>query len=193
MRDAWRGLKTLAGQTQPQAKDSVSRLFEQTDRAEQFYDFYCSFDRFDFTAELSQFLDRISQNIYTDVNDTEVEEITPKVVQRELKKLNIRKATGPDNLSGRVLKACSEQLSGVFSRLFNLSISSNTIPALWKKSIICPVPKRPNPVELNDFRPIVLTTIIMKCFERIMLHHLLKQTEGELDPLQFAYKRNRGV
>ena len=32
----------------------------------------------------------------------------------------------------------------------------------------------------------------MKCFERIMLHHLLKQTEGKLDPLQFAYKRNRG-
>ena len=26
-----------------------------------------------------------------------------------------------------------------------------------------------------------------------MLHHLLKQTEGELDPLQFAYKRNRGA
>ena len=30
MRDAWRGLKTLAGQTQPQAKDSVSSLSEQT-------------------------------------------------------------------------------------------------------------------------------------------------------------------
>ena len=70
---------------------------------------------------------------------------------------------------------------------------SNTIPSLWKKSFIYPVPKRPNPVELNDFRPVALTPVIMKCFERIMLHHLLKQTEGKLDPLQFAYKRNRGV
>ena len=99
MRDAWRGLKTLAGQTQPQAKDSVSSLSEQTDRAEKCNDFYCRFYRFDFTAELSQVLDRVRQNIYTDVNDTEVEEITPKVVQRELNKLNIRKAKRPDNLS----------------------------------------------------------------------------------------------
>ena len=30
-------------------------------------------------------------------------------------------------------------------------------------------------------------------FERIMLHHLLQQTEGKLDPPQFAYKRNKGV
>ena len=128
MRDAWRGLKTLAGQTQPQAKDSVSSLSEQTDRAEKFNDFYCRFYRFDFTAELSQVLDRVRQNIYTDVNDTEVEEITPKVVQRELNKLNIRKAKGPDNLSGRVLKACSEQLFGVFARLFNNQLKYHTCP-----------------------------------------------------------------
>ena len=84
MRDAWRGLKTLAGQTQPQAKDFVSSLSEQTDRAVKCNDFYYRFDRFDFTAKLSQVLDRVRQNIYTYVNDTEVEEITPKVVHREL-------------------------------------------------------------------------------------------------------------
>ena len=84
MRDAWRGLKTLAGQTQPQAKDSVSSLSEQTDRAVKCNDFYYRFDRFDFTTKLSQVLDRVRQNIYTYVNDTEVEEITPKVVHREL-------------------------------------------------------------------------------------------------------------
>ena len=188
MRDAWRDLETLAGQTQSQAKDSVSSLSEQTESAGKCNHFYCRFHRFDLTAELSQVLDRVMQNIYTDVSDTEVKEITPNVVQRELNKLNIRIATWPDNLSGSLLNACSEQLSDVFARLVNLSISSNTIPALWKKSIICPVNKIPNPVELNDFRPVALTPIIMKCFERIMLHHLLKQTEGKLDPLQFAYK-----
>ena len=54
-------------------------------------------------------------------------------------------------------------------------------------------PKKANPAELNDLRPIALIPIIMKCFERIMLHRLLKQTQGKLDPLQFAYKRNVGV
>ena len=150
MRDAWQGLKTLAGQAQPQAKDFASSVSEKCN------DFYCRFDRFDFTAELSQVLDRVRQNIYTDVNDTEVEEITPKVVQRELNKLNTRKATGSGNLSGRVLKACSEQLSLVFLQGCSTCQSAT------------------NPVELNDLRTVALTPIIMKCFERIMLHHLLK-------------------
>ena len=53
---------------------------------------------FDINAELSQVLD----SMYTYINDdTEVEEIIPEIVQRELNQLNIWKATGPDNLSSR--------------------------------------------------------------------------------------------
>ena len=45
----------------------------------------------------------------------------------------------------------------------------------------------------SDFGPVALTPIVMKCFERIMWHRLLKETNGKPDPLQFAYKRNVGV
>ena len=71
MPDAWQGLKTLAGQTQSQAKDSVSSLSEQTDRAEKCNEFYCYFGRFDFTAELSHVLDRVRQNIYASFSFSE--------------------------------------------------------------------------------------------------------------------------
>ena len=40
---------------------------------------------------------------------------------------------------------------------------------------------------------LLITPIILKCFERIMLHHLLCQTKGKCYPLQFAYKRTMGV
>ena len=55
------------------------------------------------------------------------------------------------------------------------------------------VAKKENTMEFNDFCPVALTPTIMKCFERIMWHRLLKQTEGKPDPLQFAHKRNVGV
>ena len=48
-------------------------------------------------------------------------------------------------------------------------------------------------MEVNEFRPIAFTPVIMKCFERIMWHRLIKQTEAKSAPLQFAYKRNVGV
>ena len=67
------------------------------------------------------------------------------------------------------------------------------MPTLWKTSIICPVPKKAKVSTLNDFRPIALTPVVMKCFERIVLTKLLSQTSHLLDPLQFAYKHNRGT
>ncbi len=38
-------------------------------------------------------------------------------VRRELKRVNIRKAAGPDGITGRVLRSCADQLAGLF--IFN--------------------------------------------------------------------------
>ncbi len=49
-------------------------------------------------------------------------------VTRSFKRLNIRKAVGPDGIPGRVLKACAFQLAGVFTDIFNLSLSLSVVP-----------------------------------------------------------------
>ena len=64
---------------------------------------------------------------------------------------------------------------------------------MWKKSIIRPIPKNNKPKTLNDYRPVALTSIVMKCLERIVLKFLLPVTDDLTDPMQFAYKRNRGT
>ncbi|XP_061610528.1 opsin-5 isoform X3 [Phyllopteryx taeniolatus] len=46
---------------------------------------------------------------------------------------------------------------------------------------------------LNDYRPVSLTSVVMKSFERIMLDHLKTVTGPLLDPLQFAYRANRSA
>jgi len=56
-----------------------------------------------------------------------------------------------------------------------------------------PIPKKPRPTILNDFRPIALTSVAMKSMERLVLNRLLRQTSDQLDPLQFAYRHNRSV
>ena len=64
---------------------------------------------------------------------------------------------------------------------------------MWKKSTICPVPKNNRPKQLNDYRPVALTSVATKCFERIILPRLLNCTQPCMDPFQFAYKKNRGT
>jgi len=85
-------------------------------------------------------------------------------VRQVLKTVNIWKAAGLDGVLGKVLCACADQLVGVLTRLFNLSLSQTTVPQCLKLAIIIPVPKTPSPKCPNDYRPIALTSVVMKCF-----------------------------
>ena len=67
------------------------------------------------------------------------------------------------------------------------------MPRAWKTSTIIPVPKKATPLQLNDYRPVALTPIIAKCFEKVVSKHLKFDVVDQLGPFQFAYKASRGV
>ncbi len=126
------------------------------------------------------------------------EEVSPLTlsvadVTRSFKRVNIRKAVGPDGIPGRVLKACAFQLAGVFTDIFNLSLSLSVVPACFKKSTIVPIPKKNKITCLNDWRPVALTPIFSKCFEKLVREHICSVLPASLDPLQFAYRSNRST
>ena len=93
-------------------------------------------------------------------------------VKKALTKINPRKATGPDNIPGRVLKDCAEELKHVFTDIFNTSLQQAIVPSCFKAATIIPVPKKSSPSCFNDYRPVALTPIIMKCFERLVMAHI---------------------
>lgn len=117
---------------------------------------------------------------------------TPSVI-KAFKALHIRKASGPDRIPPLILHNFAWELSAAWCPVFQLSVDTHTIPTEWKRSIIIPVPKKPCPRENNDFRPVALTSVIMKSFERVMLSKLRPQVQNLLDPYQFAYKDRRST
>ncbi len=114
-------------------------------------------------------------------------------VRRELRRVNIRKAAGPDGITGCVLRSCADQLAGLFTSIFNESLATSVIPTSFKKSVIIPVPKNSKPSCLNDYRPVALTSTVMKVFERLLKKHIWSSIPATLDPLQFAYRPNRST
>ncbi|KAK1792854.1 hypothetical protein P4O66_012764 [Electrophorus voltai] len=96
-------------------------------------------------------------------------------VRGVFKRVNTRKAMGPDGICGRVLKACADQLPR------------------FKRSTIVPVPKKPRPSDLNDYRPVALTSVVMKCFEKLVRDFITSSLPASTDPLQFAYHHNRST
>ncbi len=46
---------------------------------------------------------------------------------------------------------------------------------------------------MNDWRPVALTPIFSKCFEKLVREHICSVLPASLDPLQFAYRSNRST
>ena len=183
VKSAWAGLNAMMGKD---VKKQGLKCDDPTKFANDLNTFYARFDEYDFSNEV----DNVCQPLLTIPNDVPLFE---KDVKKVLSRVNPKKACGPDRVGGKILKECSDQLSVVLTRLFQLLMNFHFVPKTWRTSQITPVAKTAKAKEMNDFRPIALTSIVCKCLERLVCDHLIGSLAGRLDPLQFAYKTKRGV
>lgn len=63
-------------------------------------------------------------------------------VQKTLRRVNTRKAPGPDNIPGQVPRECADQLACVLTDIFNTLLDQTIVPSCFKTAIIIPVPKK---------------------------------------------------
>ena len=86
------------------------------------------------------------------------------------------KASGQDGISARMLKNTAHSIAPSITKLFNLSLSTGTIPSRWKKSLVVPIPKSQELSNPSHYRPVSLLPIISKVLERhifmIVMDHL---------------------
>ena len=52
--------------------------------------------------------------------------------------------------------------------IFNFCIRKGVLPDVWKLASIVPLPKKPNPKAYNDYRPVALPSVVIKCFQNIL-------------------------
>ena len=181
-KDAWKGLKTLCGFNSKRATPDAD-IFD----INQMNAFFARFDNNDFSEEFSNVVSTIRGNTYDRIV------ITEDNVRRSLNRVRPGKATGPDNIPARALKYCAEQLAPIFRQLFQDSLDQGLSPVRWKVSEVKPIAKITFPKVFNDFRPVVLTSNIMKCLEDFVREYLCESVCDISDPLQFAYRKNRSV
>ena len=188
MADTWKGLKTLTGENSHGQSQSSMTTGERRTFSNNLNDFFCRYENVDHNLNMSDLINRTSgQSPYDGFT------INKEDAKMVFTKVNVRKSVGPDDICSKLLKVCAPQLCQVFSTLFTWSLKDGIVPGLWKTSMICPTPKNNSPSDLSQYRPIAITSVVMKCFEKIVLHHLLDLTNGMQDPFQFAYKPNRSI
>ena len=104
-----------------------------------------------------------------------------------LKNVNPSKAAGPDGIHGMVLKNCAASLAKPLTSLYNVSFVTGCIPDDWKLASVVPIHKKDDKSSVENYRPISLTSLVMKVFEKCIRKELFSVTEKFLDPRQHGF------
>ena len=167
-KQAWHSVKSILGCIKSKKRCSVSNSAEF---ANDLNTFYCRVDCNDFEVE------RKCAVQYANLPPEHTFEIPRADVASVFKIVKVNKAAGPDTITGKLIKICHLQLCSVVHVLFQLCVELGEIPLQRKTAEIVPIPKKPNLVLLNDYRPSALTSLLVKSFERIVLKYMLPQVE----------------
>ena len=95
---------------------------------------------------------------------------TTDLVTRAIRSCSNTKAFGPDKLSIFHLKHLGPRATAYLTALFNDSVNSSRIPAIWKSSIVIPIPKPgKDSSQGTSYRPISLICPAAKVLEALIL------------------------
>ena len=140
-----------------------------------------------------QFSDSSNYDIDIDFSDKMFTDFKfdPVTICNILRNINVNKSPGPDGIHGKVLKNCALTLSFPLSILFNLSYFSGQLPTDWKLANVTPVHKKGDKTNVENYRPISLTSLIMKVMEKCIRDELYSKCCNLINDNQHGFLPNK--
>lgn len=115
-------------------------------------------------------------------------------IQKSLSFFSNGKAAGPDHIFAELIKHDEELTSQLLSILFKICYRFAVIPAMWSKANVVPIYKNKGDIsDIGNYRPISLTCVIRRVYERQLLLELLGITENILTPNQGGFRPKRST
>ena len=105
-------------------------------------------------------------------------------------------SSGPDECPNKVLKSLGPHGKCFILNLLNRSFLKNEIPKEWKTAKIIMIKKKPNdPNNINNYRPISLTSTLVKLIERLIKKRLMAYLDNNqiISKYQSGFRENRSA
>ena len=120
---------------------------------------------------------------------------TKDSVLNKLRSLKEGKSPGPDGFSVSVLKKCANSLADPLSVLFNQSIDTGILPLDWKTALITPVYKKGDKLDADNYRPISLTSLVVKVMESIIYDNMIAflMKHNVIPPAQHGFLPGKSI
>ena len=135
-------------------------------------------------------LDSGAMGLYRGTEDF-IEYISTEKVRNAMRSFGSRKAPGPDGFKQIVLKNLNEKAVIFLTALYKMSVRTQQVPSCWRKMdvILIPKPGKEDYSSPKSYRPITLSSFVLKGLERIMLWYLREKVITKALVSQHAYTR----
>ncbi len=137
------------------------------------------------------------KTFFTTHNDTDISidtiHTTPDDVLAAIKDISSSSAAGPDGTPSSLLKHCARELAEPLAIFYNKSFEEGILPIICKTAAVIPVHKGGDKSLASQYRPISLTSVIIKIFERIIRKELVHFLESNklMNESQHGFRKGR--
>ena len=127
--------------------------------------------------------DLVLEDCHIEVND----------IVKQLDNLKIIRATGPDEMIARVIVEVRKEIVIPIPKLFCLGYKQGRLPQDWRDAIVIPIYKKGSKKDPGNYRPVSLTSIIVKIMETIIRDHLMKHLLKKklISDFQYGFRSGR--
>ena len=125
----------------------------------------------------------------TTIEDFDVSEFR---IENVCNSLDMRKATGDDNLPATLFKNLSSSLSISLRQIFTKIKQTSCYPDQWKMAIIIPIfKKKGDRSSVINYRPVSILPIVSKILDRCIFIDLYRFVEPRLSSCQYGFIKGR--
>jgi hypothetical protein len=140
--------------------------FEDQEKAQLLNDYFCSIATLDNDNKDIPYMTDRGPGILTEIIVTELD------INDIISCLDPQKASGPDDISHRMLIATKNTICRPLCKLFNLSLRKKCFPSFWKLANVITVCKKSDKSIASNNRPISLLSCVSKNFERTVFKYV---------------------
>ena len=197
----WNFIKTLNGTPESNSPNEVlvvngRKLTSNRRKADAFIEQYAEVSKLSFDKE-ERNMNRSAKNMLRKtqyVGDESTRPFVMEELEKAIQKMRTKGAAGEDEIPPSFLKALGPLAKEALLSIFNQSFDDASVPQMWRRAIIIPLLKAGKTAgDLASFRPVSLTSCVVKTMERMVADRLyyIAETRGMFSDLQAGFRRGR--
>ena len=110
---------------------------------------------------------KIKDNL-TKPSSFEFKPIKEEFISKQINKLNLKKATGCDGISTKILKLAKTTVIKPITNMINLTIKKSHFPNDAKKAVVAPLHMKNSCLDKENFCPMSILPILSKLYEKAL-------------------------